>query len=250
MLEQQQFEKEAPQYAPIVQNSHSAALALTPHAQALIAGYVAQAEAEQQSAIQQRLEELVAAHLELDAEPEQAARSAIQQIETERLAAEKQRMAAKQQAFVQRKRTRAVKQSARPATLTALKLFGAGSLTIIGTVASVAMLHGRISSFFVAWLFFMYLGLPALLGAAVGARVRHRPAMGTFNAVAMLTLPVSLVATLALRDYWNWQGDLLQMVMIMLLFWMPIGVASAAVTGWGRDTLHRKRRRAQESLAA
>ena len=150
MLEQQQAsEGSHDQYAPTPSANHSAVLALTPQAHALVAGYVARQEAAQQNVMLLRLEELIAAYLELDAEPEQAARSAIQQLETERLALEARQATAKQQAFKQRKRTRSAKQSARPATLTALKLFGIGSLALISTDAAVAMLHdGLISLYF------------------------------------------------------------------------------------------------------
>ncbi len=249
MLEQQQIHAEEPkQYAPTAYENNNAAMPLTPHANALAAAYIAHIEAEQQDATRARLEELIAAHLELDATPEQAARSAIQQLENERLSAEQQQATARQQAFEQRKRTRSAKQSARPATLTALKVFGVGSLTMIGTMVAMLMLmnhfHGDMVLQTVLWLVqFMCFGLPILLGAAVGARAKHRPALGTFYAMGILTSIAPLVGGLVMSRFDKWDGSMMMLAVILTLFWMPIGVVSAGLTGWGRDALRRKRRK-------
>ena len=241
MLEQQQASEELhSQYAPTPSANHSATLTLTPHAHALVAGYVAQIEAEQQNVTRLRLEELVAAYLELDAEPEQAARSAIQQIEAERLAAETRQATATRQAFRQRKRSRRAKQSARPATLTALKLFAPGALGMIAALMVLAATFkfedGPI--WWTAALCFVLFALPALLGAGVGLRARHRRMLGTFLAMGMLIPLVSLVGGLALslQAPVGERTDIFWFVAcILTLFWLPIGVALAGLTGWARD---------------
>lgn len=241
MLEQQQMEEAKQAAFSIPPPACAAPVLLSPPAQILIARYLAQNGDAQVSDTRARLETLTLAYSELDPAPQQAVDAAIRHLESERQTAALGEQAARHQAFHQRERTRSAVQSARPATLTALKLFGPGALAIPATVAVMSMLHYEVGSLFVAWLYFLYLGLPALLGVGVGMRVRHRPAMGTFCAVGVLTPLVSLVASLALGSS-GWQDNLVQLAMLMLLFWMPIGVAAAGLTGWGRDTLRRKRR--------
>ncbi len=244
MLEQQQMEEAKQAALFIPPPAHPAPVLLSPPAQILIARYLAQNGDAQLSDTRARLETLTLAYSELDPAPQQAVDAAIRHLEGERQTAALQEQAARQQAFQQRKWTQSVKQSARPATLTALKVFGPGALAIPATVAVLAMLHYECGSLFVAWLYFLYLVLPALLGVGVGMRVRHRPAMGTLYAVGVLTPLVSLVAALAM-GFSGWQDNLVQLAMLMLLFWMPISVTAAGLTGWGRDTLRRKRRRMQ-----
>ena len=250
MLEQQQAHEEEPkQYAPASHKNQNAALALTPHAQALVAAYMAHIEAEQQSGTRLRLEELIAAYRELDAESEQATRSAIQQLENERIAAEQQ-VVARQQAFVQRKHTRSAKQSVRPATLTALNVFGAGSLGMFAILIPLTGAHvfGALPIWLMGTLAFMYLVLPALLGACVGLRARHRRILGTILAMGMLIPLMSLVCALAcsLQSYpLPWTQNFRDMATVLTLLWLPIGVASVGLTGWGRDVLRRSQGKMQ-----
>ena len=251
MLEQQQSHEEEPkQYAPASHKNQNAALALTPHAQALVAAYMAHIEAEQQSGTRLRLEELIAAYRELDSESEQATRSAIQQLEIERIAAEQQQAVTRQQASVQRKHTRPAKQSVRPATLTALKVFGAGSLGMFAILLPLTGTHvfGALPTWLMGTLAFMYLVLPALLGAGVGLRARHRRMLGTVLAMGMLIPLMSLVCALAcsLQSYpLPWTQNFRDMATVLTLLWLPIGVASTGLTGWGRDVLCRSQGKMQ-----
>ena len=242
MLEQQQVAEGVQQpYAPIVSPNHTATLALTPHANALAAAYVAQVDVEQQSATRARLEQLIAAHLELDAQPEQAARSAIQQIESKRLAEQTRHSAATRQAYKQRKRTRRAKQSARPATLTALKLFGPGALGMIATLIALpdTFDDGFLPKWMIGILLFALFAMPALLGAGVGLCARHRRMLGTFLAMGMLVPLMSLVSAFAFSlrhpDLRWTDNNFIGIACILTLFWLPIGVISAGLTGWARD---------------
>lgn len=251
MLEQQQvYEEEQKQYAPTAHEKQGATPALTPHAHALTVAYIAQVKAEEQDVTRVRLEELIDAHLELDSSPEEAVRSATQQLENERLAAGQQQAMAKQQAFQQRGRTRGAKQSARPATLTALKVFGAGSLGMLAILVPLTGAHvfGAPPMWLLRTLAFMYLVLPALLGASVGLRTRHRRMLGTFLAMGMLIPLVSLACALAcsFQVYpLPWMWNFMDMASVLTLLWLPIGVASAGLTGGGRDMLRRRREKMQ-----
>ena len=249
MLEQQVHEEEPKQSAPTAYENQNAALPLTPHAQALVAAYVAQIEAQQQDGTRTRLEALIATHLELDATPEQAAHSAIQQLENERLALEQQQARTKQQAFGQRKRTRSAKQSARPTTVTALKVFGAGALGMLAVLVPLTSAHvfGTLPIWLLGTLAFMYLVLPALLGIGVGLRVRHRRMLGTFLAMGMLIPLVSLVCAFAcsFQVYpLPWTQNFMGMASVLTLLWLPIGVTAAGLTG-GSDMLRRRQGKMQ-----
>lgn len=240
----------------VVKQEDSAGFILPPQTEALVAGYIASVEDGQQSGTRARLMELTAAYLELDATPEAAAHSAIQQMQNERLAMQKRQASAQQQAFQQRKHTRIAPQSSRHATLTALKIFGGGSLIFVSAplimwaILLVVNTPGRFMMDI--WMFMCY-GLPAMLGVVAGRRASRRPGMGTFYALAMIVPILAVVSELAGRIFalsgshfiiGSWRLGLL-----MAVCWLPIGVASAALTGWGRNASDRRRRNAARRAA-
>ena len=233
-----------PQTAPS-SPSHAASALLSPPAQILIARYLAQTGAEQVSDTRRRLEALTLAYSELDAAPQQAVDAAIRHLESERHTAALAEQAARHQAFGQRKRTRHARQSARPATLTALKLFGPGALALVALFSACSMVSYTSPSFHLVTQLtvFSLFGLPALLGVIVGARVKHRPALGTFYAMGLLILLASLVAAVA-SPLLAWREFLWLLPPLLALFWVPIGTASAGLTGWGRKARDKRRQAA------
>ena len=246
MLEQQQTEEAKQAAFPLPPPAHAASALLSPPAQILIARYVAQTGAEQTSDMRRRLEALTLAYSELDAAPQQAVGAAIRHLESEQQAAALAAQQARQQAFGQRKRSRRAKQSARPATLTALKLFAPGALALIVVMLPALLqlrsLEGVAGQLLVCVWLFMYLGLPAVLGGIVGMRARHRAGMGTFYALAMLVPLVMIVSELVVGLSGHDTSGAWALGLIIALFWIPIGAVSAAATECGRDALRRKRR--------
>ena len=248
MLEQQQTE-EAPHtafaVADVLQTAPPAPAAsafLSPPAQILIARYLAQTGTEQISDTRARLEALTLAYSELDALPQRAVDAAIRHLESEQQTAALAAQQSRQQAFGQRRRSRRAKQSARPATLTALKLFGPGALALVALFSACFMVSYTSPLFHLVGqlTIFSIFGLPALLGVAVGARVKHRPALGTFYAMGLVILLASLVAAVV-SPLLAWREFLWLLPPLLTLFWVPIGTASAGLTGWARKARNKRR---------
>ena len=255
MLEHEQIaveQTEDPVNAVSEVNCSTIVSEFAPQTQALIANYLEQAvktetdtttdetTVEKREILRARLEALIAGHLELDATPEHAVEGAIRQLENERNALEAQ------QASLRRQGLRPSR-SAKHATRTALTLFGGGMLA---PIALTLIIYGSSDPRIFALMMFMLFGLPALLGIGVGLRARQRPALGTFYSIAILAPFGSLLASLitfSLHFPWSeglWFG------VDMLLFWMPIGMLTAALTGWARDRRTRKRSERKLLLAA
>ena len=238
MLEHQREAQE--ETAPaLLASTSSVSGALPPQSHDVLVGYLAQTQSENADvdAVRARLEELTLAYLELDALPQDAAHSAIRQWETERQAIENR------QAHPQELNTRPSSRSARQATLTALKVFGAGGLAataitpfLVGTSTQSVW-----SPLVFCLLLFLIFGLPAVLGATVGMRVRNRPVLGTLYALVLLIPLVTLVAELTMKVFTRFPGEGLMLGIDLVLFWLPIGCLAAGVTGWAQSQ-RRKRR--------
>lgn len=244
MLEHQQASTEEPQrHTTAAPLTPSAAAILPSQAAVLVAAYVAQVETERQEPTRARLAELIAVYQELDATPEAAAHSAIQQMENERLAAEKGQAAAQQNAQKQARtlaHSCSQSRSARPATLIALKWFGGAALA---TTALCTLIGPTTNLFLYLVLMFTMFGLPMVMGAGVGMRAEKRPALGSFYALALLFPLKMLLDLLTMHSAgYEWDG-LLWMAVDFALFWIPLGCLAASLTGLGRDRLRRKRRR-------
>ena len=72
-------------------------------------------------------------------------------------------------------------------------------------------------------------------------RVRNRPVLGTFYALALLISIVTLVTELIMNVFTGSPGQGWMLGLDLVLFWLPIGCLTAGVTGWTRSK-HRKRR--------
>lgn len=241
MLEHQQTTEENP--AHLLPQTQTPCVGLPPQAHAVLIGYLAQtqqADADTET-MRARLEELTLAYLELDASPHEAAQSAIQQWENER------RVLEEGQALATQSKPHLSTRSARPATLTALKLFGAGGLVI--TTISPFFIGGTSPIIFSLMMFLLF-GLPALLGIAVGMHARQRPALGTFYAIILLIPIVAFITELIMDIFTLFPYEGWMLGMDIGLFWLPIGCLTAALTGWGRNLRHKRHQNVVNRMAS
>ena len=241
MLEHQPTTEE--NIARFLPQTHTPFSGLPTQAHAALVGYLAQTQYANADAeiARARLEELTLAYLELDASPHEAAQSAIRQWENERL------VLGEGQALSTQSKPHLSTRSARPATLTALKVFGAGALAL--TTITPFLIGTSVPSIWYSLMMFLIFGLPAFLGIAVGMRARQRPALGTFYAVSLLMPIVALITELIMDIFTRFPHEGWMLGMDIGLFWLPIGCLTAGLTGWGRDLRHKRRRDAVNRMA-
>lgn len=119
---------------------------------------------------------------------------------------------------------------------------------MLAPIALMLIIYGSNDPRIFAVMMFLIFGLPALLGIGVGLRARQRPALGTFYSIAILAPFASLLASLVtFMLHFPW-AEGLWFGVDMLLFWMPIGMLTAALTGWARD--RRSRKQSERKLLA
>ena len=241
MLEHQPTTEE--NIARLLPQTQTPSVGLPPQAHAVLVGYLAQTQSanEDTETTHARLEELTLAYLELDVAPHEAALSAIRQLENERL------VQGASQALSTKSQPHLSTRSVRPATLTALKLFGPGALVL--TILSPFLIGTSVPSIWYSLMIFLIIGLPALLGIAVGMRARQRPALGTFYAVSLLIPIVALITEMIMDIFTQFPHEGWMLGMDIGLFWLPIGCLTAGLTGWGRNLRYKRSRDAVNRMA-
>ncbi len=242
MLEHQPTTEE--NTADLLPQTHTLSVRLPTQAYAVLVRYVAQTQSANADTetIRAQLEELTLAYLELDAPPHEAAQSAIRQWENERL------VLGEGQALSTQSKPYHSTRSARPATLTALKLFGAGALAL--TTITPFLIGTSVPSIWYSLMIFLIIGLPALLGIAVGIRARQRPVLGTFYAVSLLIPSVALITELIMDIFTQYPHEGWMLGMDIGLFWLPIGCLTAGLTGWGRNQRHKRQQYAVNRMTS
>jgi hypothetical protein len=130
--------------------------------------------------------------------------------------------------------------SARPATLVAVRCFGAATITAI---AMMMLAMGRPISPLLGSLLGVILAFvaPLLAGLLTGWVAPTRQVLGSFYALSLVIVPMTLGSGCL------WQGtryeDVPLIGIIQVLFWLPIGCAAAALGGWLRTRREEAQRR-------
>jgi hypothetical protein len=130
--------------------------------------------------------------------------------------------------------------SARPATLVAVRCFGAATIVAI---ALMMLAMGRPISPLLGDLLGLILAIviPLLAGILTGWVAPTRQALGSFYALSLVVVPTTLGSACLWHstrcDDVPFSGVILGIMQV--LFWLPIGCASAALGGWLRTLRER-----------
>jgi len=127
--------------------------------------------------------------------------------------------------------------SARPAACVALRCFGLATSMAVALVVTTALYAERLPVLGLLSVLFLVLVMPLLAGLATGWLSPARQALGTFYALALLSVITGLGwSVLDSRPDSVYPAGL---GIMHSVFWLPIGCASAALGGWLRTLSER-----------
>lgn len=200
---------------------------------------------EMRAEMRTHLDSLIAAHCELGSASEEAVTAALRQFgDAGAVARNWTRECARSATET------TAPQSARPATLAALGLFGLPYLADATHIAWSAW--SKFSADEAAFYRFELVAVPLLAGLLTGLLARHRAARGTLNALALLAIPAMVIPGFLLSlvyaglvdkfPFEQWIPNPIPAT-VGLTYWVSLGCAGAKAGNWLRQRTARLRPR-------